>query len=186
MNDNKDGFSLMNLVSGNAVLVSYLLLPFYIYEVNKSSRTGFQTAKYMSIRNYMVGYSCADIESILWDYGIPTHCADLDERETEGHRYLEFGFYVPSSQHFMSDCLLRQNADRFGFTVMTPVVYQGEIPSTRYKGKQWKRLGIPAKPKSWTVRIGQFLFGHMLSKKKLPTKDRRQSAKNRQKKNITS
>lgn len=129
----------------------------------------------------MNGYSCADIESILCEYGIPTHCADLDEGEENGHKYLEFGFYVPSSQHFMADCLLRQNEDKFGFVVMTPVVYQGEIPSTRYKGKQWKRLGIPAKPKSWTVRIGQLLFGHMLSKKKLPTKAGQRSVKNRQK-----
>lgn len=177
--------SVMNLVSGNAILVSYLLLPFYIYEINKSSRTGLQTVKYMAIRNYMVGYSCADIESILWEYGISTHCADLDDGEENGHKYLEFGFYVPSSQHFMADCLLRQNEDRFGFVVMTPVIYHGQTPSTRYKHRQWQRWGVNAKTKSWTVRIGQLMFGHMLSKKNLPTKVGRQSAKNRKKNSIT-
>lgn len=166
---------------GSAILVSYLLLPFYLYEVNKSSRTGRQGIKYISIRNHMVGFSCVDIESILWEYGIPTHYVSLDVGDT----YIETGFYVPSSQHFMSDCLLRQNEDRFGFTVMSPIIYQGNIPSTRYKGKQWKRWGVNAKNKSWTVRIGNFLFGSMLSKKNLPTKDRRQSAKNRQKKNTS-
>lgn len=170
---------------GSAILVSYLLLPFYLYEINKSSRTGRQWVRYISVRNYMIGYSCADIESILWEYGIATHCADLDEGEEEGHKYLDFGFYVPSSQHFMADCLLRQNEDRFGFVVMSPVVYQGNIPSTRYKNKQWKRWGVTAKDKSWTVRIGRFLFGHMLSKKNLPTKAGQRSAKNRQKKNTS-
>ena len=166
---------------GSAILVSYLLLPFYVYEINKSSRTGRQGIKYISIRNHMIGYSCADIESILLEYGIPTHYVSLDV----GNKYIETGFYVPSSQHFMSDCLLRQNEDRFGFVVMTPVVYQGEIPSTRYKGKQWKRWGITAKTKSWTVRIGQLLFGHMLSNKNLPTKAGQRSVKNRQINNTT-
>lgn len=166
----------------SAVFVSYLLLPFYLYEVNKSSRTGIQGIKYILIRNHMVGFSCVDIESILWEYGIPTHYVSLDV----GNKYIETGFYVPSSQHFMSDCLLRQNEGKFGFTVMTPVVYQGEIPSTRYKNKQWQRWGVTAKTKSWTVRIGQLLFGNMLSKKNLPTKAGQRSVKNRQKKNIAS
>lgn len=165
----------------SAILVSYLLLPFYLYEVNKSSRTGIQGIKYISIRNHMIGHSCVDIESILWEYGIPTHYVSLDVGDT----YIETGFYVPSSQHFMADCLLRQNTDRFGFTVMSPVVYQGNIPSTRYKGRQWQRWGVRAKDKSITVRIGNFLFGHMLSKKNLPTKAGQQSAKNRQINNTT-
>lgn len=166
----------------SAILVSYLLLPLFVYEINKSSRTGKQWVRYMSIRNHMIGYSCADIESILWDYGIPTHYVSLEA----SNKYIETGFYVPSAQHFMADCLLRQNEDRFGFTVMSPVVYQGNIPSTRYKGKQWKRWGFAAKTKSWTVRIGQLMFGHMLSKKNLPTKAGQRLVKNRQKKNITS
>lgn len=73
----------------------------------------------------MVGYSCADIESILWEYGIPTHYVSLDK----GEEHIDTGFYVPSSQHFMADYLLRQNEDRFGFTVMSPIVYQGNIPT---------------------------------------------------------
>lgn len=177
-----------NYSSFGALVVSYCLLPFFLYEINKTSKKGWQRVRLMVIRNYLCGYSCADIESILWEYGIATHFVDITEGkegQEKDKRFLESSFYVPSNQHFYADVLLRQNESKFGFIVMTPVVYQGSVPSTRYRNQQYKSLGIGTKQKSLVNRIALLLFGHMLTKKKFPVKVEQRSAKSRQRKDIT-
>jgi len=62
--------------------------------------------------NYLVGVSCADIMSVVWQYGIPTQTFSLQfdlwpDRKGIG---LVFSFWVPATQAAMADDILRQHA----------------------------------------------------------------------------
>lgn len=170
----------MDALTPLGLTINWLLLPFFIYEINKSRRRKTPIGiGYLEFDNHLQGYSCADIESILWSYGIPTHFVHIFfDREEQ---IITDGFYVPNVQHFMADCILRQNEEKYGYVVTSPIVYQGEIPSTRYKNKQWKRWGVMVKQKSWVNRIGLLLFGNMLSQSYPPKKEKKDNEKKNKK-----
>ncbi len=157
------------------LIVNWLLVPFFIYEINKSRRdkSKLVSVRVISIDNFLCGYSCADIESILWSYGIPTHFIDLDvEKDLVSDTFL-----VPSTQHFFADVVLRQNEEKYGYVVTSSPVYQGQTPSTAYRYKTWQRWGVMVKQKSWVNRIALFFFGDMLSMK-FPAKKPKSKRKN--------
>lgn len=158
------------------------MIPFFwlgLYKTRRDNKT-WLTLKYIEVKNYMV-FSCADIENLLWSYGIQTHPVSLEDNgKTMTSRFL-----VSSDNHFFADVILRQNEQEMCFIVETPIVKQNGTTSNKYSKKKYKPLGIPIKHKSIVNVIGNLLFGHKL-KKKLPMKAGHQSAKNRQKKNITS
>ena len=155
------------------LIINWLLVPFFIYEINKSRRdkSKFVGVKTLSFDNFLCGYSCADIESILWSYGVPTHFIDLDVEKS----LISDTFLVPSVQHFYADCILRQNEKEYGFVVTSSPVYQGKTSSTTYKGRTWQRWGVMVKQKSWVNRIALFFFGDMLSMKFPKKKSKRKS-----------
>ncbi len=162
-------------------MLNYLLIPLFIYEINKARKTKrFIWVKLITIRNYLV-FSCAEIENLLWEFGIPTHPLSLIEEEENNAKVFNFEFLVPSSQLFFADIILRQHQDEMFFVVTSDIIEVNGIKSTRYKNKKYQPLGIGLKEKSLVNKIGKFLFGHMIrtksNKKKTPASKSRSSQK---------
>lgn len=156
------------------ILVNYALLPIYIYECSKASRTGgLVLPRALSCRNYLQGYSCAEIEDLtVWEFGIATHLMDCRKGEDEHGEVIDWDFMVPSTMHWMADVVLRQNQSKYGYMVLTPPVMRNGVPSNRYSDKLYKPLGIGVKQKSPVNKLALFLFGHMLQTKAAKAKKR--------------
>ena len=153
------------LMMWGAVLAT-MFLPIFLYNCTKTARNKkWVKPVRMTISNPLQGVSTANIiYNALWQYGIPTHIILSQFTLSDGSISLTSEFYVPSTQAFMADVLLRQWSGRIGFLNESAMQYQNGIPSSRYRDKLYKPLGVIAKNKSVDMMIGNLLFGSTLSK----------------------
>lgn len=155
------------------VIVSYLLLPIFIYKVSKRSKQTIVMPKFITFRIY--GGSVSSIQIIstaLWSYGIPTHfigCFFLKEKQKdECIEFIETTIVVPSTRAFQADVLLRQHFNATfnqSVVVSKPEHTNTGIPSTQYANRPPMRpRGIPFKPIMFYDVILSFIFQSQLNK----------------------
>ncbi len=136
-------------------------LPIFIYNCSKSARkSSFVSPVLFSIYNPLNGTSCANIvANALWQYGIPTHDSTLQYEMRYGSVGLSYGFFVPSTQSFFADVLIRQWSRRLDYIVEHKALSKDGICSSRYSTKLYHPIGVMAKNKSLDMMVGNFLFG---------------------------
>lgn len=138
------------------MFLAWLFLPFFIWEVNQDRKgSKFVWVHRLTFKNFLQGYSCAEIESVLWSYGIPTHTIDIFVTKKNGRKTIEDSFFVPSNRAFWADTILRQNATKMGYAVVSKPVGN----SFKYADKQYKRWGVQSKQKGILSKVVIFFFG---------------------------
>lgn len=135
--------SLMNNLASIGLLINWLLVPSFWYQVHQARKKRQAWTKLVLIEceNLLQGFSCAEIEAVLWQYGVPTHFVFFSSSEKK----IKWSFFIPAYQHFWADTILRQHQKKMGFIILsTPV--RG---SNKYQHKEYKAWGVVVKPKSW-------------------------------------
>lgn len=164
-------YVLDNLLFGCATIWNWLLLPIFIYNCTKGNHSNKKIVmpvqlSYFIFEDSKIGPAFIE-KNALWDYTIPTHNMlhfwRFEEIEGGEKRIgLETALFVPQTQAFYADVILRQWANELGFIVTSPVQYQGRIPSTRYQNQRYEPQGVPVKNKSVDMFLGSLLWGHKL------------------------
>lgn len=160
----------MSMTMGS--IITYLLLPIYVYLINKTARKHnkwkVRTHKITMI-NTLNGYSCADLlRSALIQHGIAPAPLSLQWIMFHNNVALEFSFLVPSTQKFLADVMVRQYAKHTSsFLITSEVQYLNGQPSTKYSDKTYQPKPFNAKTKSVDWWIGNLLFGSPMAAIKL-------------------
>lgn len=151
-------------------IISFLLLPVFIYNCSKNARTTrFVRPVAFRFINHLQGYSCASIcHNALWQYGIPTHLQFIQYTIEDGNIGIDCTVFVPHTRAWEADILLRQwERQGLGYEVISGVHYKDGHSSLKYADKLYEPIGVYAKRHSVDMMIGMSIFNWILNTKEV-------------------